>query len=187
MLEKTVVYKSLNMDCCKPAMKTFAVIVLIIGVYSIILVRTKSMDFMNKKFVDITLFNEPCCSLWAVSHFVLYFVLGIMFPNCQVLFIIMGVLWELTESTIGYFTKSFFNKINTDGGEYKDWMSGSFRDVILNVLGLYMGIFIKKWYDREVTTEHVKTPNYPKNDIESCVSKNTKRINVLLKKYRRSE
>ena len=73
----------------------FAIVVLVIFLYWLFLVTTfgkgyEYRDFMNQKLFNVP-FLENCCSSWPLSHFLLFFILGFVFPGCLILLIIAGV------------------------------------------------------------------------------------------------
>ena len=125
----------------------FIVIGILIMVYGCILHFTKSSDFLNKKIINIELFNKPCCSWWPVSHFILYFILGFLYPGYQFEFIIIGIGWELFEHLTSPISKLMrTNNENVKNIEYTSWISGSFNDIIFNIAGLYTGVILNRLF-----------------------------------------
>lgn len=124
--------------------------------YGIYLVVTKNRDFLNVKLWDTKFFNiafnENCCSGWVVSHFLFNFILGVLFPNCQLAIILVGILWEVVEWSGGWLGNKFFKDkvdklISKDSkckGDYcTRWMTGSFKDIVFNIFGLYTGVLLR--------------------------------------------
>ena len=123
----------------------FISIAIAIIIYGCILHFTKSSDFLNKKIINIELFNKPCCSWWPVSHFILYFILGFLYPDYQFEFIMIGIGWELIEHVSSPISKLMrANNENLTDIEYTSWVSGSFNDIIFNIIGLYTGIILNR-------------------------------------------
>lgn len=141
---------------CKGAYIIFGIMIVIIIIYWIILMALKNnngaiieTDFMNHKVIDLPGL-ENCCSWWPISHFILFLILGILFPECDVLIITAGILWELFEMLMASITASGRQPVRACTGcqlEYSDnWWAGSFKDIIMNVAGFYTGkAYITYW------------------------------------------
>lgn len=144
-----------TVQACKPSILVLFIIVIIMVLYwvlmNIVLKGSKfsveQKDFMNKKIFNLDFFGESCCSYWALSHFVLFFILGFLFPQCHMLLFVAGVIWELLENIAGYFHNKFkggkSQQIVIDSVEYKTWWAASFKDIIVNAMGIYLGVFLK--------------------------------------------
>lgn len=137
---------------CKKTWKVFAVIITMIVLYFIALrlffteSEVPHNDFMNRKIIDIPQL-ENCCSWWAVSHFVLFFFLGLVFPQCDVLVISAGILWELVEMGMAkiFNRKRQAIRLTNDSIEYsQNWWAGSTKDIFVNILGFYCGKLMNK-------------------------------------------
>ena len=123
------------------------VLVVIIIIYGSILHFTNSSDIFNKKLINFDIFGQPCCSWWPISHFILYLILGFLFPDYQLEFILIGIVWELLECLMGFICRDFSSVKKGDdanGVEYVYWMSGSFKDIIFNIIGLYTGVLLNR-------------------------------------------
>ena len=106
-------------------------------------------DFMNQKIININLWkgNTFTLSMWPVSHFILFFVLGYFFPNCWVWIFIAGAVWEILEFVVGYIAAQRNALLKTStwtGIQYKIWWGGSWADLLFNAAGLAMGIALSK-------------------------------------------
>lgn len=132
------------MTRCIGVYKIFAIAIVIIVVYWMVLLSTGNVvehDFMNRIVFDFPQF-ENCCSMWPLSHFFLFMLIGYLFPDCDVVAIAGGILWEIVE-VMAY--KVFKNKgrqaVNRGARiEYsKDWWMGSFKDIFFNIAGFYVG------------------------------------------------
>lgn len=135
--------------CCKNVIIVMIIISIIIGIYHIILYNRYGKyliyhDISNKK-IKIPLININI-SGWTISHFIFYFILWFIFPKCIYIIIIIGILWKFIENLLGYYNNNIdlqhkitrkYNKI-----EYNNWWSGSFRDIIVNIIGVYIGFNI---------------------------------------------
>ncbi|MDB4769413.1 hypothetical protein OAG24_00460 [bacterium] len=102
-------------------------------------------DIFNKKVFDIP-WLENCCSVWPISHFVLYFILGILFPDCDVPLISLGILWEGFEMFVASTYGSERQWVRENGNvEYSDnWWAGSLKDIFFNIVGFYTGKLLVK-------------------------------------------
>ncbi len=100
-------------------------------------------DFLNQKVLDMP-YLENCCSWWPITHFVLFFILGVLFPNCEVLIIGAGIIWELVEMLMSSAFGRSRQPIRAGANvEYStNWWAGSAKDVLFNITGFYLG----KWY-----------------------------------------
>ena len=125
----------------------FLALFVIIIIYGIILHVTNSFDILNKKLINFEVFGQPCCSWWPISHFILYLILGFLFPDYQLEFILIGIGWELLECLMGRICRQFSSvkkEEDAKGVEYVYWMSGSFKDIIFNIAGLYTGVLLNR-------------------------------------------
>ncbi len=115
------------------------------GIYGVR--RIAINDVMNQKLFDMKILGENCCSWWPISHFFLFFILGVLFPDCDVIIIVGGVLWEFFEMSWATFEGSKFQAIETKGKkvEYSErWWAGSIKDILFNIVGFYTGKLLIK-------------------------------------------
>lgn len=135
--------------CCKEMIIISIVIAILIGIYHKILVNkyNKNMiyfDILNKK-INIPVININI-SGWTLSHLIFYFILGLIFPKCIYIIIIIGIFWEFIENLLGYYNKNIELQRtitrNYSNIEYNNWWSGSFKDIIVNIIGVSFGFFI---------------------------------------------
>lgn len=131
---------------CSGAYAVLLTLVALILLYSLYLFTMFGMDnavnhdLMNTKVINLP-WLENCCSWWPVSHLILFFILGIMFPTCDFLVITAGILWELVEMIISKLLNRPRQAIReTEGIEYSsNWWAGSFKDILFNIVGFYLG------------------------------------------------
>jgi hypothetical protein len=102
----------------------------------------RDVDVLNKKIFDMPIFGERCCSYWPISHFVFYFILGLFFPQCGLIAMTLGVLWEIFETLFGRVMEGVSqNPTPTNDSanvEYNgQWMTGSLKDILFNFAGFY--------------------------------------------------
>lgn len=99
-------------------------------------------DFMNKNISTNIPFVKNI-SWWPVSHFVMYFILGFMFPYCARGILTLGMFWEIFESTLGYLNLNrTLDKPDPKIYQYSSWWTGTVSDLIYNVIGFLCGAFI---------------------------------------------
>ena len=121
-------------------------IVIMLGIIYGRILKWTGKDILNNKIFNLNMFNENCCSWWPVTHFILYLILGIVSPECYLLWIFIGIMWEIIEYYIGFLDNK--NKLDSEkksNNQYNDkWWTGSINDILFNILGLFIGIGINK-------------------------------------------
>jgi hypothetical protein len=129
-----------NGECSKP------VLILILTGLAILFsyIISTSKDKIHSDLLNIKLltFIDTSFTIWTLCHFVLYFILGYYFPNCASIIIVIGIIWEIIEQSLGYvFPKIYVRQSN---GEVKSvrWWNGSVFDIFVNTLGFYCGKMI---------------------------------------------
>ncbi|RLI51307.1 hypothetical protein DRO61_02765 [Candidatus Bathyarchaeota archaeon] len=140
---------------CKKAAGIYKIIVLVIGfilLYNIVLIIAwgSKADVVTKDPLNRTLFKIPVfdCNFsgWPLTHFLCFFILGLLFPDEDLFVVGGGILWEIFESTCFLCTGRTEHKkvCGRDNIEYTSWWNGSFQDIIFNTLGFYAGKLIVK-------------------------------------------
>lgn len=124
----------------------FLIIILMIFLHWVLLLASfgknyKSGDILNRKIISI---GNVELSGWNLSHFVLFFILGFIFPNCLMILVMAGLLWELVEYTTGYIIKTYLNKkdekVNDPKIAYSDqYLTWSYLDPFMDIAGLLLG------------------------------------------------
>lgn len=104
-------------------------------------------DPFNEKLIHVPGLGD--LSGWRISHLVLFFIIGFMFPGCDVLAITSGIVWEIFEEVMGKIIPPKHVRDRSDEGgsiedlqdkDYKyNWWSGSVNDIWLNTVGFYLG------------------------------------------------
>ena len=107
-------------------------------------------DLMNRKLFNIDVLGN-CCSGWAVSHYVFFFIIGWFFPDCGKDAMWMGALWECIEMLLSGATRipRQAMKLNNGTYEYSDFWQASSKDIIINAMGFYSAKIIKDYYVNE--------------------------------------
>jgi len=144
---------SCSFRCCfKRTFSTYLTVALMIAAYGILLLAMKFKDIMNQKLFTVDIGIKQAFSLWPISHLVFYYILGILFPNCHIFLILVGIAWEAFEQIFGLIIDFFMPERVKDKEDksayYKRWMSGSIVDIIMNIIGLYLGVASRVVYDK---------------------------------------
>ncbi len=130
---------------CKGAYFIFLFTLLLIFAYGLMLRFTYGNsgriqgDALNRNVIDVP--GVGPCSWWPISHFILFMILGILFPHCDILIIGAGILWELFEASMSIIERRTHQTVNlSDGVQYNySWWAGSFKDILMNIAGFYVG------------------------------------------------
>lgn len=104
-----------------------------------------SIDMMNE---TVFTFNGKPFSCWPISHFVLYFVIGVLCAKHWPQLMLAGIGWELFEAAMSMVMHERHKQRPIEdqekaGGQYDaKWMSASPTDIIFNFAGLVLGMFV---------------------------------------------
>lgn len=96
-------------------------------------------DPMNEKYYVWPVYDCPDEVVvseldgWGISHFILYFVLGYLYPGNLLLFTLIGVIWEFIEQCVH--VKSLYD----DDPIKEKWWVGKVTDIGMNSFGLILG------------------------------------------------
>lgn len=106
----------------------------ILGMYG----DVEKLDPFNKNHLIILGNNF---SGWAISHFLLYTVLGFFFPQYFLFCMVAGIIWEMIEYLACYFNKSSSNFVRLSDADifYKEWWNGNLMDIVFNFSGFIFG------------------------------------------------
>jgi hypothetical protein len=101
-----------------------------------------SQDMLNYSYKkDVIAFGNV--GGWSLSHFITFFIAGLLFPHQWMLVFILGVTWEFIESGLGDFIYTFVgnnNSNNQTNTMYSDqWLQGNLSDIWFNSIGLFLG------------------------------------------------
>ena len=82
------------------------------------------------------------CTLYTITHFVIYFIISLYYPNKWIIIIILSVVWEILEMLLHI----AYDKILHVGSNYWDEISmNKIVDVIFNLLGYGAGHLFQKY------------------------------------------
>ena len=123
---------------------------------------------LNPNYDDVLLTGSNLCSicdLWSILHFLLFFMLAFIHPDCYIVLFIYGVLWEYLEYKIYHAKKSLSKnaslpehmlhkilsvsnckKEHSLSDKYQEWMYHKWSDIGMNVLGLLLGTYLGRKY-----------------------------------------
>ena len=106
-------------------------LIIIYGIVSILCIITILIRlFINKDFKFMEYKINKSCNMWCLSHFIMYFFLGLFAPKYWYISFIISIIWEYIEE---YLEK--FNIYIT---------SNIVNDIITNTIGLINGIILNK-------------------------------------------
>lgn len=135
---------------CAGLWRTVIVIIGLLLFYQIILMFMSGT--VKNDPLNIQLFTLPLAGSvggWSLSHFVFFFIVGLLFPDCGILAMTMGVVWEIIEEVSGNLGEDMglIDKRNNDEDAlYKRWWSGRISDIIFNAIGFFLAKFIADNY-----------------------------------------
>lgn len=85
---------------------------------------------------------------WSITHFAGHMAAGIIYPTTFIFTQLGGIIWELFEAYIGFYTPKWYKGIgfceNRISGKdrYKVWCYGKVSDVLVNAAGFITGVLI---------------------------------------------
>lgn len=152
--------KLLNNKCIAPIIIVIAVGLVNCLYFAIIYaLKIVGKDPLNIKYFHLV---GNCCSGWAIGHFVLYFIIGLLYPDCGILAIGFGALWELIEVIIGSFQEK--NKNPNPNVQYANkWWAGNMIDIFINAAGFYTGALLHKLCKKKETYQ-----DFVRKECDDC-------------------
>ncbi len=147
---------------CAGSYRVFAVIITIIIVYFFIIKQAfgykfPQHDYLNNIILENSVFGS--ISWWPISHFILFFILGILFPDCDVIVITAGILWEVVEEILGRTIGNDTATSMKNGIQYSRWWSGSIKDIVFNIAGFYTGKLLVKAFNKKPIIPYINDEN----------------------------
>lgn len=150
-----------------PCVAILIVAVIAIVAYGYYLRKTKSRDILETKIIDRKGFEG--IDGWGLTHALLYFVMGLMYPGHYVQALALSYLWEMTEDflgthpiTVGGKRLQLIGDTDADGrptGNDKAYWFGRISDVAINVTGYILGTAVSEKY---WPNDYVRTPIEPR-------------------------
>ncbi|MBL4898190.1 MAG: hypothetical protein JKX76_00955 [Colwellia sp.] len=115
-------------------------IVVLAGFDSKIMKGEKGKDTWNKCVFNVQIMGDNCISWWPISHFIMFFLIGAIFPSDWLVYwFIGGIYWELLETMAGKMLYVKSARESCDNCQYKKWLDGAFTDILFNGTGLLVG------------------------------------------------
>lgn len=138
-MKSKLLYKILcnNLFCLNKSCKITLLILIFIGfvIIPLMIYFNKSYNLKIMKILDdnYEIINYEI-SGWRLSHVITYFIIGLICPNQFLLFLLIGIIWEIIEYMFFYFSNNKFWTNNTNKFQYKD--------IIANTIGYIFGALL---------------------------------------------
>lgn len=84
---------------------------------------------------------------WGICHLLFYMALGLYFPNHFIFISLLGIIWEFIETIFKSHPMYIMEcniDISTENEGIPIWWYGRWQDIIMNTIGLIIGINISK-------------------------------------------
>ena len=85
----------------------------------------------NLNFLDPVIIKKPRLTLWSITHFITFYIMGKLCPNQYLRYFMIGILWELFEKIYG-------NLTNDEVYWTSNGLRGQGYDIIMNMLGYHL-------------------------------------------------
>lgn len=105
------------------------------------------------------IFYNGCLDIFHILHLILYIIIGIIYPNNYGLILLISILWELYEN---FMFKYFVKK-----SKCKNIICLRFEDIILNIIGYYIGTNIYNHYHSYKNNKNNKDDKDDKDIIKN--------------------
>tara|TARA_B100001142_G_scaffold322142_1_gene369944 strand:- start:679 stop:1119 length:441 start_codon:yes stop_codon:yes gene_type:complete len=82
---------------------------------------------------------------WSISHILFFALIGFLYPKAFYISMIVGVIWEFIEFSLGYFKpKWFFDNWCAGVNSINEWWFYRWNDLIMNCIGFLIGMNLSK-------------------------------------------
>ena len=125
----------------------FSIIIILMIIYGVALYSIYGKDniidneILNTEITKMEVFGN--FGGWSISHIIVFYLAGFLFPEQWVLIFVLGVLWEFVEVVLGELFVKIMGKSENSGNRkvvYGDkWMDGNLNDIWYNTIGLFLG------------------------------------------------
>jgi hypothetical protein len=86
--------------------------------------------------------DDKIFTWYSITHFLIYFVISLYYPNKWIIIIIISIVWEILEMLLNI----VYNKVLNLGSNYWDEISmNKVVDVMFNLLGYGAGHLYQKY------------------------------------------
>ena len=99
-----------------------------------IILFIKKLSFLDTP-IDVGILKGSKLTLWSITHFITFFIIGKLCPNNYVFFFLLGVCWEIFETIYGKYKNDI--KYWTGNG-----IDGQINDIVMNTLGYHFSHII---------------------------------------------
>lgn len=87
---------------------------------------------------------------WSLLHFIVFVVGGFLYPNMWWFLTLGGVGWEIFETYYDNFKPAILKGYGecgiNDGSPHSKWWFGRMSDIMVNTLGVIVGVYLRKYY-----------------------------------------
>lgn len=88
-------------------------------------------NIRSLNFLDPVIIKKPRLTLWSITHFITFYIMGKLCPNQYLQYFMLGVLWELFEKIYGKLTDD--EVYWTSNG-----LQGQGYDIAMNTMGYHL-------------------------------------------------
>ena len=104
-----------------------------------------NIDINRDVLITYKFFDCKDCDIWLLSHVILYFILGYVYPNHYLFWLIAGYIWELFEHYNGIHNINILGyKLNRNSKN--QWWYGRLSDIAANMTGYILGNYVHNNY-----------------------------------------
>ncbi len=150
-----------------PCVALYILSIFFIVMYGYYLRKSKTQDVLAKE-----LYNHPICQNidgWSISHLLFFGLLGVLFPGMHLQFLLIGIGWEVIETTLGQNELTVSgNRVQLIGDQDKDgnltgdetaYWYGKESDIVMDILGYCIGSAwaTKYWPNDKLPTRQITT------------------------------
>jgi hypothetical protein len=102
------------------------------------------IDFLSFNKQNSLIFNG-----WALSHLILYIIIGYFFPNEYLFVFIIGLIWEIYEFSYSYLDicKNIYTTLLKTN---KMYIVGNQYDPLINMIGYFIGCQLFKYSCKKI-------------------------------------
>ena len=136
----------------------FAIIIALMIVYTVIIISIHGTSGINDNDIlnQVYRYDVPIIGNfggWSLSHFIAFYIAGLLFPQKWVLVFVLGVFWEFFEIILGVMLEIFMGKSSYTGARkslYGDkWVTGNLADIWINSAGLFLGYWTAMFIEEQ--------------------------------------
>ena len=109
------------------------------------LANASNCDNINRVLFDTKIIGN--FGGWNLTHLIFYYFVGLLFPDCILIAMVIGVIWEIFEEILGSINlPGMVNTTGVSGLQYGDrWVKGNLNDILCNFIGFVAGMLTTKY------------------------------------------